>query len=145
MSSPASCRSSVIKGKRRGGDPSAPPPLSIHSPGAATMGANMTPFLSERAACGHGGASGSGCALPLLLQPVSPIHFSVCVCVRAQRGIRHFTYTLLSHFLFIVWGRMSLQLQGRGCQEDGEAGRISEILRAALDGFWGRGGRRIQT
>ncbi|KAL1775092.1 1 metastasis-suppressor [Sigmodon hispidus] len=34
---------------------------------------------------------------------------------------------------------MRLQLQGRSCQEDVDDRRISEIIRTALDGYWGGG------
>lgn len=36
---------------------------------------------------------------------------------------------------------MSLQLRGRGRQEARDNGRVTELMRAALDGFWGRGNR----
>lgn len=146
MTNPVSCRCSVIKGKRKGGDP---PPVSAHSPGPACGGgqSDLT-FPPERADVGIeeplGQTAPSPSSSSLCHRPIHSGCVCVCLCVCEcwQRGARPHTPQALS---LHCWGRMSLQLRGRWCQEDGDDGRISELMRAALDGFWGRGSGWLQT
>lgn len=115
MSNPVSCICSVIKRKRRGEDPSIPTPVLAHSPEAACGGGQSDLAFSLR-------GQHVGFEEPLGQTVPSPlssslchchIHFKVSVCVLAERGKTFHIYTRLRHSLFIVWGRMSLQLQGR--------------------------------